>query len=235
MAYSYLASALQEQGELPEARAALHQALMLGRVMHVPPCLGLTLVTLGRIRIIQALTSTLPFERTRLLKRARSTLQRVLTIGSLEAETRVEGHLWLAHASLLLDQREAAYQLALQALGEAHQFELAGLIPSALRLLGDILLAQNQPSQALPYFQQAMQEFQSCGMRLQYARTLLRYGIVLLQNPPSTEQERQQGLNSLHEAQSLFLTCQSLLDLHIVEDMLQELSLTSRIPAHYYL
>lgn len=218
--YVYLAMAFQDQGKLSEATKALHQALLYGRMMYLSPNRGLALVMVGRMRILQAIHATTPPERVRLLKRACSTLRHAVAIHGLEAEARVEGYLLLAQAHLLLDQREVAYPLVLQVLGEAHQFELSGLCTRALCLLGDLLVAQGQTAQALPYFQQAMREFQASGMRLHYARALLCYGSVLLQEASSTEPERQQGLQALRDAHNLFVACQSMHDSHLARTLL---------------
>src|SRR5205085_6966582 len=121
-------------------------------------------------------------EGTRMLKRAKRTLQRALILEGMEMETRAEGQLALAQADLLLDAVETAQQRARQTLEEAHRYELTWLGARAQRILGSIFAVQGQRKQAELHFEQALHTFHKSGMRLEYARTLHFYGLMLLQH-----------------------------------------------------
>jgi uncharacterized protein (UPF0548 family) len=73
-----------------------------------------------------------------LLMRARTSLLHALALAGLEAETRTRGRLALAHVSLLLGEREAAQQQAMQALEEARRYELMGLLARCEQLMREI-------------------------------------------------------------------------------------------------
>jgi tetratricopeptide (TPR) repeat protein len=167
-------------------------------------------------------------ERTRLLKRAKRTLQRALLLEGMEAETRAEGQLALAQADLLLGAVETAQQLALQTLEEAHRYELTWLIARAQRILGSIQAAQGQRDQADIYFEQAIQVFHDSGMRLEWARALQRYGLVLLQRDGAGVASYQQGLSYLQEARQAFHQCNAVLDLQAVERVLNSQNRTDK-------
>src|SRR5438132_12795170 len=137
---------------------------------------------------------------TRMLQRAERTVQRALILGGMEVETRAEGQLALAQADLLLGAIETAQQLALQTLEEAHRYELIWLIARAQRILGSIFAVQGRWEQAELHFEQALHILRKSGMRLEYARTLHYYGLMLLQQNGSDEQicrEQTRDLNSL--------------------------------------
>jgi len=162
-------------------------------------------------------------ERTRMLKRAKRTLQRALILEGMEMETRAEGQLALAQADLLLGAVETAQQLALQTLEEAHRYELTWLVARAQRILGSIFVVQGQREQAELHFKQALYTFRRSGMRLEYARTLHYYGLMLLQQDGVDEEayhERERGLNFLREALQVFTDCKAVLDGRVVEDIL---------------
>src|SRR5260370_4926470 len=123
---------MQDQGKLNEARSSLHQALTISRAMNITSCIGAALVALGHLHIAQALASqekdsdspgTVKQQGdasyTRLLKLARTALRRALALEGLEAETRTEGQLALAQASVLLGEIETAQQRAMQGMEEA--------------------------------------------------------------------------------------------------------------------
>jgi tetratricopeptide (TPR) repeat protein len=139
-----LATILQEQGNLAGAEICVGQALTIGRAIHNAPCIGLALVAVGNLRIAQARAKQPGAGRsqgispTMRLKRARTSLRHALALAGLEAETRTRGRLALAHVSLLLSEREAAQQQAVQALEEARRYELMGLLARCEQLVRDI-------------------------------------------------------------------------------------------------
>ena len=218
---SYLASALLEQGKLSEAKGILHRALTIGRAQRVVPCIGLALIVSGHMRIMHAMTlendTKAHEEKMRALQRARNSLQRVIALESIEAETKTEGRLALAEAVLLLGESHLAHQVAVQALEEARQFELNWLVARAQRVLGCVSAAQGQQAQADQYFRQAERTFRYNGMHLEYGRTLQQYGTVLFQRGGGEGEEHQLGLSYLQKARQVFTTCKAELDLQMVE------------------
>lgn len=217
-----LATALQDQGQLDEARSHLYQALAISRSIHITPCIGFALVALGNMRLVQASTV---LERTsskhlHWLQRAKKTLQHALAYQELEAETRTEGRIALASTLLLLGETEPALQLAQMTLEEAQQFELKWLIASAQRLLGIILATRAESEPVEHYFKQALQTFRKSGMQLEYARTLQQYGLVLLQRAAGSRADDQQGLEYLQEAKKIFAERRAALDLQTVDHAL---------------
>ncbi|HEX6485039.1 MAG TPA: DUF6788 family protein [Ktedonobacteraceae bacterium] len=159
-----LATILQERGNLAGAEICVGQALTIGRAIHNAPCIGLALVALGNLRIAQARAKRPGAGRpqgrmanegrpqgifgnegrpqgiapTMLLRRARTSLRHALALAGLEAETRTRGRLALAHVSLLLGEREDAYQQAVQAMEEAQRYELMGLFAQCEQLMREI-------------------------------------------------------------------------------------------------
>jgi DNA-binding SARP family transcriptional activator/Tfp pilus assembly protein PilF len=213
--YAELSTVLQDQGKLLEALNIVGRALMISRTMKNAPCSSLALVALGKARIAQAIATDKDYASAsnRLLVRARTALQRALTLEGLEAVTRTEGQLGLAQVSLLLGEPDMAQQQATQALEEARQHELTWLVARCQRLLGEVLSVQGQHTQADEYFQQAMQIFRKCGMRLEYARTLHSYGAALLRQGPPGEASYLQGLGYVQEARQVFSECGAAVDL----------------------
>jgi len=233
--YTYLASALQEQGRLSESGVTLLRALVIARSMHLAPYIGLALVALGSLRINQIMAadtssgepSSSREEVARTLKRAKMTLRRALSLEGLEAETRTEGELAMARVDLLAGEPDLAQQQALRVLDEARKINSMWLIASALRLLGSIQVAQVHMEEASQYFEQALHTFRKCGMRLEYARTLYVYGVMLMQGDDLEEQEHHQGLGYLQEAQKIFEECKAGLDLEMVKKLLAKCNLAA--------
>lgn len=244
--HTVLASVLHDQGKLPEAGGSIHHALALGRAINSTPCIGSALVSLGRMRLAQALVTheretdmkrqdTIPSAKgasqnrahksARFLQQARKTLQRGLTMEGLEAEARTEGHLALAQVFLLLGELKTAQQQVIYTLEQAQEQELANLSASAQRLLGSILFAQGLKQQAIEQFEQASSFFRKRGMRLEYARTLQGYGVALLQEKTSVQENAQRGFSYLREAHQTFLVCHAALDLQVIEDIFPKLGL----------
>jgi DNA-binding SARP family transcriptional activator len=235
---TYLAIVLQEQGRLAEAVAPLFKALALSRAMHIPPYLGSALVAIANQRILQAIYGSAPAEgeeqqrvakhggkrvskqaeRAHLLQRARKTLERVLRLEGIEAETRTEARVTLAHTLLLLGDKAAAQQLAKQSLQEAQQFELTWLEGRAQRLLGNIAVAAGQKNMARVAFKEAVSIFEESDMRLDYGRTLHAYGMALLTWDKAGGETAQRGLTYLQAAHKIFNACKAQLDLQRIED-----------------
>jgi serine/threonine protein kinase/tetratricopeptide (TPR) repeat protein len=214
-----LATTLRDQGRLTEAEYHLYRAICVGRKVSNIPCIGFALVELGNLRIAQVLTIADEQDETRirLLKRARGTLHHALAFQELEAETRTEGRLALAQAELLLGEVEIAHQLILQALQEVRQYELLWQLARTQRLSGCVLAAQGEYEQGYQQFEQAMQQARACAMPVEYARTLLWYGLTLLRLELPGGERHQQGRSYLREAREVFIECQAALDLQLVE------------------
>lgn len=228
---TYMASVLQDQEKLEEAKASLCQALSLGRSMGFTPCIGFSLIALGSLRLTQSMllqedekTSTQLFSAKELvLKRAKRVLLHALALEGMEVETRTEGELVLAQVELLLGEVEGSWQRTMQTLEEARRYELIWLIARAQRILGSILTQLDQWEEAKEYFEQALQTFRKSGMRLEYARTLHEYGVALLKQRDLEDQgyqKREQALQYLREAQEVFTSCKAALDTKMVEQLL---------------
>ncbi len=134
-----LATVLLAQGKVNEAITCLWRAWSIGRAMHNHPCIGLALVTLGNMRIAQAMTAEkLSARRERLLKLAALDLQRALELVGLDVETRTRGHLALAHIAFLAGRREEARQKIARVVEEAQRYELALVVMQARQLLEQV-------------------------------------------------------------------------------------------------
>jgi tetratricopeptide (TPR) repeat protein len=231
--HGYLVPVMQHQGKMVETKFSICQALTIGRSMNVSPCIGVALVALGHLRISEANTSQannssspeMTKQRnstsfTHLLNRARTALQRALTLEGLEAETKTEGQLALAQVSLLLGEIDIAQQQTTHTLEEAHRYDQTWLLASAQHLMGSILTAAGQQEQAVEYFEHAMEKFQSSGMRLEWARTLQSYAVALLEQHTSGNSNYEQGLKYLQDARLAFHECNAILDLQVIEGIL---------------
>src|SRR5437667_9464072 len=126
----------------------------------------------------------------------------------------------MAQVSLLLGENEIAQQQAIQAMEETHRYEQTWLLACAQRLMGSILTTMGQQEQADKYFEQALETFHSCGMRLEWARTLQSYGVALLEQHSTGESSYEKGLKYLQEASQAFRECNAVLDLQVVERIL---------------
>ena len=170
----------------------------------------------------QAMAIEADEEKFRILKRAGRTLQHALIMEGLETETRIEGQLAQAQVSLLSGEIASAHQQALQALEEGRLSEITWLVARAQRILGSIFAAQGEQEQAEKYFEQALRTFRRRGMRLEYGRTLQRYGRALMQQNDREGKCYAQGIAYLQEVSQMFTECQAMLDLRDVERMLTE-------------
>jgi len=243
-----LATVQQDLGKLEDAKASLLRAISIGRAIKSLRCVRYALVGLGDLRIIEALlTCTTPSSYydghslhgahcKRLLQRARSTIQRAIALDELEVETIIDGRYLLASIYFFLDDLETAHAIALQALKEAQENEIMRMTGRAYRLLGRVLTAQKHYEQADDYFEQAIHTFRERELRLDYARALHYYGVILAQrgrtptassnngipiaNPPEQETLYRKGLDHLHEARRIFVDCHATIDLAWVERVL---------------
>lgn len=202
----YMAMALIDRGRLDQARGFLLSALKISRSHHFTPCTGLALVVLAHLRIARARASGgNPAQYHRFLVRARRSLQRALVSGKEEAETRIEGEITLAEVLLLLGRLEDAQRQARLARMDAQAHGIVWLGLRALHFLGTIMTAQGRREEGNSLFQQANEELQRRGMRLEYARSLRNYGAVLLQHSSRGAMEHQQGWSYLTQAREIFL------------------------------
>ncbi len=252
-----LANVQRDLGKLEEAKTSILHAIIAGHAIKSPRCVRYALVGLGELRIAEALLAC-PYEMQdsmsiinqttldarghsthdtpcrHLLLRARSTLQRALSLEELDIEAFTDGKHLLANTYYLLDDVRLARQTALQTLKAAQENETGRILGRANRLLGRILTRQGQYEQADLYFDQAITLFREGGLRLDYARTLHSYGAILLQRGsdttaamPCSQQERevllQRGIDYLHEARRIFANCHASIDLTLVERLFAQL------------
>jgi len=225
-----LATALQDQGNLQDAAIRIRRALHISRGMKSVRYISSALVALGGLRVAQTIRASMLQDGdcegniarqsalcNRLLRRARSTLQRALALEGLEAEVATEGQLVLASVYFLLGDLEVARQKAMQTKEKAQQQEIIRILGRSQRLLGRILAAQGEHEQADQYFEQAIQVFHTHEMRLDYARAIHGYGVILLQRSTPGDQTYQRGLAYLHEARNIFADCHAAIDLEWIE------------------
>jgi tetratricopeptide (TPR) repeat protein len=222
---TYLSLTLQQQGNHKDAKKYLLQALKLARQTHIKPYIGRALVTMGCIRMEQAIANSktkglTDLESRKALNYTKRTLERALAIESMEAETRIEGQIALAYTTLLLGNPNNALQLATQTLEDARKFELTWLVARVQSFLGSISDFLHQYEQADKYFEIAVRIFRKNEMKLEYARTLQYYGEALAQRDTDNHASRQQGLAYLREAHEIFKECKATLDLQVAERML---------------
>ena len=229
-----LAVALQDQGNLQGAAESVRKALMVARSIKSTRCTGAALVALADLRTTQAIFAShlqegIPGESIplpsatsiRLLLRARSTVRRAIAYEGLETESVIEGRYILATIYFLLGDVEAACQETMKAIEEASQYEVTRILARSQRLLGRIVALQGDYKQADTYFEQALQVFRECDLRLDYARAVHGYGITLLKRSKPGDVNSQRGLDCLREARSAFADCHATLDLSWVESVLQ--------------
>jgi Tfp pilus assembly protein PilF len=151
------------------------------------------------------------------LRKAKRSLVHALSLGEIEAETKIEAQVALANVMLLLAKLADAQQLITQTLQEAQELEFTWLIARSQHVLACILAAQAVPEQATPHFDAALKTFRKTGMRLELARTLQHYGAMLMQQGNTDEKQHQRGRKYLEEARELFAACGANLDLQLIE------------------
>ena len=234
---AYLATVYKDQGKFTESKDSVYRALTIGRAIRNPPCISLSLVALGSLRIAQAVEHTIGHNRDQkdsgwlhtgrqdlevadihFLLRAKATLERVLVLQEeLEAETKIEAQLALVEVILMLGDLETAKDFVTRTLEEANQYELIWGLARCQRLLGRILARQGQQEQAEYYFEQAVQVLNKCEIRLEYANTLYDYGVALMEYRSAEKNRYQQGLSYLQEAYKIFEASRATLKLLRIE------------------
>ncbi len=230
-----LADVQQDLGYLHEAAKNLHRAIRVGRAIKNSRCIRFALVSLGDLRIVEAVISCKlqpsEFENfdqssvdcQRLLRRAKSTLQRAISQEDVEMETIIDCKLLLATVYFLSNDLVMAREIALQTLQKAQTQETIRVIGRAQRLLGRILAELKEYEKADNYFEQASKIFREQELRLDYARTLHGYGLSLVQRSHVVEEthsilqekERrlyQRGMDFLYEARTIFNTAHATID-----------------------
>jgi hypothetical protein len=113
---------------------------------------------------------------------------------------------------------------------ESRRLEQTWLLACAQRLVGAILSVQGKQEQANEYFEQALETFHKCGMRLEWARTLQSYGVALLERHGKDDGSFRQGVKYLQEAHQAFQECNAVLDHQVVERMLSKYTLVTAAP-----
>ena len=148
---------------------------------------------------------------------AKAAAERALGM-EIDAETQGLGQLALAYIHLLLGNLDAALMQAQKTLEETRQNEIMQLTGRSQRLLGQIQAARGFTDEADISFVEALQVFKQRGLRLDYARTLQKYGSSLLQRRllkasvpndqlPIDDTIYQKGLGYLREARDIFEVC----------------------------
>ncbi len=229
-----LAAALQDQGNLQSAAEAVRKALTVARSIKSARCIGAALIALADLRTTQAIfichlkegvsSESVPLPSAtciRLLLKARSTVLHAIAFEGLETDLVVEGRYILATIYYLLGNVEDARQEAMKTIEDARQYEVTRIMARAQRLLGRILAIQGDYTQADSYFEQTLQIFRECDLRLDYARTVHDYGITLLERSEPGGVNYQRGLDCLHEARTAFTDCHAALNLSWVENVLK--------------
>jgi tetratricopeptide (TPR) repeat protein len=231
-----LASVQGDQGKLQEAAISIQRAISISRAIKNQRCIRYSLTGLADLRICQAIAlQTRPDaalhhrRRVHLLTRAKTMLQRTISLKGMEIEHIVDGKHLLALIHFLLGDFATALEIAQQTLKDAQGFETPRIIERIYRLLGRIYAAQKQLIQATHYFQEAIRICSENDLRLDYARTLHCYGSLLLsqdkQQPEALSVNNalyQQGLTYLKEASQIFQACNATIDLATTEQLLSQ-------------
>ncbi|EFH81953.1 DUF6788 family protein [Ktedonobacter racemifer] len=226
-----LATVQQDLGKLSKARVALRQALKLSYSMQIPPYTGMSLVSLGNLRLRQYLESVMGEEnhltQSMFLKKARLTLEKALNIEGLEVETRIEGQLALAEVWLLMGEDVKADEQVEQASANIDKYELTWLQCLEQRILGNVKAHAANVVEAARSYDHALSASRKYGMRLEEAHTLLSYGQLLLKKHPDLanheEQSYQRGMRYLQDALRIFKECGAELDARRAEKILEDL------------
>jgi len=240
-----LADVQRDLGYLHESATSLHRAIQVGRAIKNSRCIRFALVSLGDLRIVEAIIAcklqpmeTEEYERSsltcqRLLLRAKSTLQRAISQEGVEMETIIDCKLLLATVYFLRDDFPSAQQIALQTLQDAQKQETVRVIGRAQRLLGRILAEQGTYDEADTYFEQALQIFREQELHLDCARTLHSYGASLVQRTPIVEVAQQhaeylRGIAYLREAHAFFNASHAAIDFSWVDLVLSRYAIVEQ-------
>jgi tetratricopeptide (TPR) repeat protein len=183
------------------------------------------LVTLGSLRVSQAQITQLEQEGTTTplarVQSAEFTIRRALAQEGIEAETKTEGELALAQASLLRGDLERAQELVRAALEQAQRNEQRALEARARELLGVVAMEQARMKEAEDNFEQAASIFDDAQMRLEGARVRVRWAMALLSGSGVKASRRKVGLSFLHEAGKILGECHAALEVRRVEALLK--------------
>lgn len=241
-----LAMIQQDQGDLREALESLRHALVEARNIKSTTRIGFALIALANWRVARAAVLSQQAEAgpqeipgvkradaecLRLLRSARAAIERALQLTGIDSETECTSQIVLTAIYYYQGQLEQARQQAQKALEEARASEMMHLVGRAQRLQAEILLASNREKEADAAFEEALQTCKEHNLRLDYARTLYRYGQSLLVrslhiksgrggNAASNASLVRTGYDSVREARALFAHCQAGLDLQRAEDLL---------------
>ncbi len=237
-----LAAVQQDLGNLRDALESIRRALVIGRKTKSTVRVGFALMALADWRVTNAMIrcdlDTFPLAGKRngdtkktdaecLLWSAKAAVERALALEDIEAETQSTGQVILATIYYQLGNLESARQHAMKALDETRQSEMMQLVGRSQRLLGEIQAASGLEQEAQGSFEQALQIFKQHGLRLDYARTLHKYGISLLKRDSQPRTDRHtgtslysMGLGYLREARDIFDACKAGIDLQGIEHTL---------------
>jgi DNA-binding SARP family transcriptional activator len=245
-----LATVQQDLGDMRGALESIRRALAAGRSMKSPPRSGFALVALADWRVTSAIIryhlADTSFESQpgpqahaagpecqRLLRSARAAIERALELADIDTETQCMAQVIMATIHYQLGELDNALMLATTALEETRQSEMTYLVGRAQRLLGEIQAASGLTQEASASFEKALQISKQHGLRLDYARTLHRYGSMLLQQGLRVQTEHGSpapadaslyatGLAYLREARDIFDACKASADLQWVERILAD-------------
>lgn len=231
-----LASVQADQGKLQEAAISIHRAINVSRSIKSQRCIRYSQIGLADLRISQALALQTQLDATlhrkrrlHLLTRAKTMLERTISLKGMEIEHIVDGKHLLAMIHFLLGDLTTALEIAQQTLKDAEGFETPRIIERIYRLLGRIRAAQQQFIQATNYFKDAIEICRKNDLRLDYARTLHCYGSLLLCQDVQQQEigaisnaKYQQALAYLKEASQIFQTCHAAIDMTTTEQLLSQ-------------
>ncbi|GCE09042.1 DUF6788 family protein [Dictyobacter aurantiacus] len=214
--YTNYSLALLEQGKVSEARLNLFQAFINGRKTQALPYLGYALVVIGYLRLLQSLKSK--NEAKTLLNKAKNTLFHALSINAIEAESRIEARLVLSQVMFQMNELKSAYEQSEIALNDAQKLKLNWLVARAHHMIGRILIEQHDFDEGVIYYEKALNVFQKCDMRLEYARILLHYGNALLNKEAPSVEEITRGNMYIQESYQIFKRCNAWVNLQEYND-----------------
>lgn len=243
-----LAMAQQDLGDSRGALVSIRRALASARGIKSTTRVGFALVTLADWRAARVMirrnlgvSSSIggkpawaaSVEDRRLLRSARAAIERALRLEDIDTETECTAQVVLTTIYYLLGDLERARQQAVKALEETRQSEMMYLFGRVQRLLGEIQAARGFEEEADNSFKESLQTFKTHGLRLDYARTLHRYGVSLLvrcqlvRSGPGGESSAgvrlsRTGLAYLREAREIFEACQASVDLQGIERILAD-------------